>query len=297
VVSTLLGAMDSLGLVRRLCGVLLVRGSNGSVALHDELVLGRRELSARFRALPPRTLRAGELLASPTRSGNVIYHLVAGWASRFREFSDGRQAIVDVYLPGDVIGLDAVLRTRTLEEVMTLTSIATEAIDAEDALADAMTCRPIALYIAWLLGQRQQRADRLLAAISSLDARGRLATILLDFYTRLSRQGLITGSTYNLPLTQIQIGAHLGLTVAHVNRVLRSLRDEQIVNLERHCVTIVDLERLAKLTQSGPIVRSTAGLEDRLVGQPIPPSSEPARIRADPGQPASSSHPSGISVT
>jgi CRP/FNR family transcriptional regulator len=231
--------------------VLLVTESTGSVALRDVLVLGRRELSARFRALPPRTLKAGELLSSGGGS-NLIYRLVAGWACRFRDFSDGHQAIVDIYLPGDVIGLDAVSHIRTLEEVMTLTSIATKVIDAEEALTDLMTCRPIAVYIAWLLGQRQRRSDRLLAAISSLDARGRLATMVLDFYTRLSRQRLLTGSTYNLPLTQIQIGAYLGLTVAHINRVLRSLRSERIASLEKHCVTILDLERLTRLTENAP---------------------------------------------
>jgi hypothetical protein len=64
-------------------------------------------------------------------------------------------------LPGDVIGLDSVLRTRALNTTLTLTSIAIEAIDAEDAILDLMTCGSTALYIAWLLGQRLQRADRL----------------------------------------------------------------------------------------------------------------------------------------
>jgi CRP/FNR family transcriptional regulator, anaerobic regulatory protein len=264
--------------------MFLVTGSNGSVALRDELVLGRRELSARFRALPPRALKAGELLASGSAS-NVIYHLVAGWACRFRDFSDGYQAIVDIYLPGDVIGLDAVSCTRSLEEVMTLTSIATEVIDAEDSLTDLMAYRPIAVYIAWLLGQRQRRSDRLLAAISSLDARGRLATMMLDFYTRLSRQRLLTGSTYNLPLTQIQIGAYLGLTVAHVNRVLRSLRDERILNVEKHCVTIFDLKRLTRLAQSGPPTSSIAGLDQRSLGEPMPAGGRDTRIKAASSQP------------
>ena len=259
--------------------MLLVTGSNGSVVLRDELVLGRRELGARFRALPPRTLGAGELLASATRSGKVIFHLVTGWACRFREFTDSHQVIVDIYLPGDVIGLDAVLRTRTLEEVMTLTSIAAEVI--EDGLTDLMTCRSTALYIAWLLGERQQRSDRFLAAISSLDARGRLATMLLDFYRRLSRRRLITGSTYNLPLTQIQIGAYLGLTVAHVNRVLRSLRDERIVNIEKHCVTVFDLEHLTGLARNGPLAYSIADLDQRSLGEPMPAGGQHTPIKAD----------------
>jgi transketolase C-terminal domain/subunit len=37
---------------------------------------------------------------------------------------------------------------------------------------------------------------------------------------------------------QNQIGAFPGFTVVHVYRVLRSLRDERIVNLEKHRVTI-----------------------------------------------------------
>jgi hypothetical protein len=84
-------------------------------------------------------------------------------------------------------------------------------IDAKNAMLDeVMTCRSTALYIAWLLGQRQQRADRLLGAISSLDTPGRLATMVPDFFKRLSRRGLVTGPTYNLPLKQAEIRAYLG---------------------------------------------------------------------------------------
>jgi len=243
---------------------------SGHVAVRDELVLGRRTLHARFRSAPPRTLAAGELLTAAVCSSNEIYHLVEGWACQFRDFSDGHQAIVDVYTPGEVIGLDAIFRARPPEKVMTLTSIATTVIDAEAGLTDLMTCRSTALYVAWLLGRRQRRSDRLLAAISSLDARGRLATMLLDFYRRLSHQSLITGLSYNLPLTQTQIGAYLGLTVAHVNRVLRSLRDEQIVNLEKHCLTILDPERLMILTQNGSLANAVAG--QRSLYSPMPRS-------------------------
>jgi CRP-like cAMP-binding protein len=201
-------------------------------------------------------------LAAAARSGNAICRLVEGWACRFHSFSDGHQAIVDVYLPGDIIGLDAISRTRSLEGVITLTSIVTETIDGEQALADLMICRSIAVYIVWLLGRQQRRTERHVAAISSLDARGRLATMAFDFYTRLGREQPITGSAYCFPLTQVHIAAYLGLTVAHVNRVLRSLRDEQIVSLERHCITILDLNRLNTLAQKG--LPPGAGFDERV---------------------------------
>ena len=227
-------------------------------SLRDELALGRRELSARSRTSMPRTIQAGELLAAATASSDAVYHLIAGWACQRGDSSYDLRAIADIYVPGDVIGLDAVLGTRPLEYLLPLTSIDIAPIGT---LPDLMTCRSTALYTAWLLGQRQRRADRMLAAISNLEARGRLATMLLDFYRRLSHQKLVTGSTYSLPLTQTQIGAYLGLTVVHVNRMLRSLRDERIVAFEKHSVTIINLERLTRLTQNGRIAPSAAVVE------------------------------------
>ena len=82
--------------------------------------------------------------------------------------------------------------------------------------------------------------------------------MLLDFYTRLRRRKLVSGPNYNLPLSQAQIGNYLGLTVVHINRVLRSLRSEQIVELEKHRVTILDLERLVIMARSGETASSCA---------------------------------------
>jgi len=243
-------------------GSMLSGGSKEFFAealLRTEMAIGRRNLKARFQSVPSGTLGPSELLPN---SVNAVCYLRAGWACEFRDFDNGRRTIVDIYLPGDVIGLDAVLRTRRSEEVMTLTSATIQALHGEHAVLELMSSQPTALYIAWLLGQRQQRTDRLLSAILCLNAPGRLATMVLDLYMRLRRKKLITGSAYNLPLTQCQIGSYLGLTDVHVNRVLRSLRDDQIVHVERHCVTILDLARLTSLTQVWPD-NSAAHIDER----------------------------------
>jgi CRP/FNR family transcriptional regulator, anaerobic regulatory protein len=164
--------------------------------------------------------------------------------------------MVDVYVPGDVICLDTLLRSRRSEAVLTLTSVTLEVIPAENRFLDLMADRSIALYFFWLLDQCQRRADRRLAANSGLEAQARLAMMVLDFYARLRRRRLITASTYNLPLTQAQIADYLGLSAVHVNRVLRSLRDERVINLEKNSVTILDLERLARLAHDEEAVNS-----------------------------------------
>lgn len=229
--------------------------------IQDELIAGQRAFNSRF-CNKPRSLKAGELLVAGDAPSDVlyppVYRLRAGWACQFRKLSDGRQAILDVYLPGNVIGLDAALHTRPFGNVVALTSIAMDAISAQGGLFELVAHRQTALYVVWLLGQRQRRADRLLAAISSLDARGRLALMIFDFYKRLHAQKLVSSQMYNLPLTQGQIGSYLGLTVVHVNRVLRTLRDDQVVNVEKHCVTILNLEKLVKLAQYKENMRQLA---------------------------------------
>ncbi len=251
-----------------------IRGDQSKLrsSLTDELVLGRRKLTTAFGTSPPRNLKPGELLATPLGWKSAIFRLRAGWACQFRDLSNGRAVIIDVYLPGDVIGLDTLLRTQRLDAVLALTSVILEMIPAEDGLLGLIADRSIALYVFWLLGQRQRRADRRLAANTRLEPQARLATMVLDFYARLRSRELTTALTYNLPLTQAQIGDYLGLSAVHVNRVLRSLRDEGVVNLEKNCVTILDLKRLRTLAYDEEVVNSAMTSASTAVGLSVPTS-------------------------
>jgi CRP/FNR family transcriptional regulator, anaerobic regulatory protein len=243
---------------------------NAQSSLTEEWALGRRKLTAAFRTLPQRTLKSDKLLAIRSGDRSAIFRLRAGWACQFCDLSNGRSVIIDVYLPGDVIGLDTLLSSERLPRILTLTSVTLEVIPAESGFLDLMADRSIAIYIFWLLRQRQRRADRRLIANTRFEAQARLAVMLLDFYTRLRRRKLITGSTYNLPLTQTQIGDYAGLSAVHVNRVLRSLRDEGIVNVEKNCVTILDLKHLTRLAQDGEVVNSALTSADAAAELSLP---------------------------
>jgi CRP-like cAMP-binding protein len=217
--------------------------------MRGSLLQGMQQLEARFRATLPITLRAGEVFAAVAGSPQRMYRLQTGWACQYKELANCRRAIIDVYLPGDFIGLDAFFGTRFPDNVRALTSVEVWAIDSEKILGELLGSQSNALYFTWLLGRRQQRTNHLLTAISSLDARGRLAAMMLDFYKRLYARKLITERIYTMPLTQQHIGEYLGLTVVHVNRVLRSLRRDRIALLKENYGTILDLERLRQLVR------------------------------------------------
>jgi len=50
------------------------------------------------------------------------------------------------------------------------------------------------------------------------------------------------------------------------------LRAERILDLEKHCVTILDLDRLTKLAQNGEVVTPVSGVGDAPQSNPPPPS-------------------------
>src|SRR5436305_1968420 len=87
---------------------------------------------------------------------------------------------------------------------------------------------------------------------------------------------LIRRMTYNLPLTQEQIADHLGLTLVHVNRTLRRLREERIVLVDRQVVIIMNLERLREFAQGlpqpaelpDPVVSNERMLEEQRGAEP-----------------------------
>jgi CRP-like cAMP-binding protein len=81
----------------------------------------------------------------------------------------------------------------------------------------------------------------------STSARQRVAHFLLELLTRLQVIGLADEHSFRMPVTQELIGDALGLSVPHVNRTLRQLRQDELVRIEEHMVILQDAEALAAL--------------------------------------------------
>ena len=75
----------------------------------------------------------------------------------------------------------------------------------------------------------------------------RVAHFLLELLARLQVIGLADECSFRMPLTQELIGDALGLSVPHVNRTLRQLRNDDLVSIENHIVIVRDVEALSAL--------------------------------------------------
>jgi len=190
----------------------------------------------------------------------------SGFAYHSCALPDGRRAILRVLLGGDYAGLQNIVLARTMEDIVAANRVGYHMLGA--ATLRALLADPcVGMFMLAQINETRWRADRLAASIGRLDAYARICVLLLDVYDRLRYRGLINRPTFNLPLTQEQIADHLGLTLVHVNRTLRRLREEKIVLVDRQVVIIQDIERLGELAQGLPQPAEMPEIPERAPGQ------------------------------
>lgn len=239
----------------------------------EDLLLGGRRLRSAFMQTPLRfagrempLLRAG----SPEPAAILIR---SGFAYRACSLPDGRRAILRVLLSGDFAGLHNIVLARTMEDVFAANRVGYHVLGAA-ALRELLADTAVSIFLLAQIAEARLRTDRLAASLGRLDAHARICVLLLDIHDRLRHRGLINRPTFNLPLTQEQIADHLGLTLVHVNRTLRRLREERIVLVDRQVVIIQDIERLRELAHGLPQAAEMPEAPERASERPSDHSSE-----------------------
>jgi len=205
------------------------------------------------------------MLEHETEGSLYLHVLLDGWAYRFKTTAAGQRQIVALVMPGEIANLDALTSGRSGFGVRALTRSRTMSIPWDKALGLAKVHADIAAGFArlaltenailsqWAVGLGRQFADR------------RMAHFLCEVAVRLS-DGRPSGTvTFNLPLTQELLADTLGMTVVHVNRTVRKLRESGMVAFQRQTVTIPDIARLEEFADFDPAYLSR-GIGDLKAG-------------------------------
>ena len=211
--------------------------------LYDRLKRGE---TAIFRLLiaEQQLFHAGDTIIRPGEPHDFVYRLRTGWAARVRSIPDGRRQVLAIYLPGDLCGVKCTFMTRQPDAIECLTSVTVNRAPQQEIRRLADQDPDVALRLMYQLAEEERRLDNWIASLGRGDAEERLATFLIEVRARLRRLGLAQ-TNFSLPLTQQQVGDHLGLTVVHINRILRRFRENGILSLTKRNVIVHDLAKLA----------------------------------------------------
>jgi len=74
-----------------------------------------------------------------------------------------------------------------------------------------------------------------------------VAHLLCELFLRYRNVGLVEDMTMPFHLTQSQMGDALGLSVVHVNRVVKTLRRDGLISIASRRLTVIDWPGLTKI--------------------------------------------------
>jgi CRP/FNR family transcriptional regulator len=182
---------------------------------------------------------------------DYVYRLIRGWAGRIRTLADGRDQCILIFLPGDLFAVKSMFVARHPDSVRLLAPSTVERIQYRELLQAFHEDADVANRCIWQVIEEERRLHNWVVGLGQGSAEERLAMLLIDFHGRLALSGTIAPSalTFEMPLTQVQLADHLGITAIHVNRVLRIFRENAVATVRDGMVSIQDLAKLKSIAE------------------------------------------------
>jgi CRP-like cAMP-binding protein len=220
----------------------LIRRLRTYAGISDEDIETIRELPIAMRDFPA----SREVVRDGQRATDCCL-IIEGFCIRSKTLSDGKRQILSIHIPGEIPDLMSLFLHVMDHDLTTLTASRVGLIKHE-VLRDLHRRSPSVAEMFWrdtLIDAAMFR--EWIVNVGQRAAPARLAHVMMELRERLRVIGRVDGNSFEMPLTQEEIGEALGTTGVHVNRVIRQLREDGIVELQRGRVTVLDEARFLEL--------------------------------------------------
>jgi len=159
---------------------------------------------------------------------------------------DGREQVTGFFLPGEIVGLDAIAtgeHTCTARALET-TSVCEIPYDELETIGARIPSLPRQLLR--IMSREMHHDQLLLLLLGKRSADERLATFLFSLSQRFGLRGY-SPSEFNLSMSRNDIGNYLGLAVETVSRLFSRLQEDGILVVHSRHVQLCDISRLQAL--------------------------------------------------
>jgi len=206
---------------------------------------------AAIRALPinVRHWEAGRTIVSDGERPTECCLVIEGFCIRAKTTASGQRQILSIHIPGEIPDLQS-LHLHRMDHDLIAVAPSTLGFISHTSMRALTRSNPNVAEVLW----RDTLIDSAIfrewiVNVGQRPAVNRLAHTVVELRRRLAVTGREAGDTFEMPLTQEQIGEALGITPVHANRIIRQLRDDGIVDISRGRVAVLDEAKLAELAQ------------------------------------------------
>lgn len=193
-----------------------------------------------------RPIQRGEQLFATGSPFHSIFAVRSGSIKTFTFTEDGREQVTGFFLPGELVGLDAIGRGihHTSARALQTTSVCEIPYSEFEAVSQHIPS--LARQLLRIMSREMHDDQVLLMLLGKRSADERLAAFLLNLSERYGQRGY-SPVEYNLSMSRHDIANYLGLAVETVSRWFSRLQDNGIVAVRARNVRLLDLGRLRVL--------------------------------------------------
>lgn len=191
-------------------------------------------------------VQKGESLFRIGDTLNSIFAIRSGSAKLVRTTESGEEQILGFYLPGELLGLDAIESnqhqcTAVALETMSYCSIPFTRLEEICQFVPGLQHQMFRLMSKELCSENE-----ILLSISNKKADERLASFIMNISQRFHGLGY-SGKQFTLAMSRQDIANYLGLTIETVSRIIGRFQNNHIVSTNRKQIMIEDREKLEQL--------------------------------------------------
>jgi CRP-like cAMP-binding protein len=186
--------------------------------------------------------------------------ILSGFAIRHKIVAGGQRQILSIHMKGEVVDLQSSLLGHADHSVQMLTPGRVAMIPRSEIIRIAFE-RPTVGKAMWTDTLVDASIHReWIANVGRRDARTRVAHLLCEFSLRMKVAGLGEQTNYELPMTQDQLADATGMTSVHVNRTLKGLEADGLI--ERRNPRLIEIGDWRRLAETGDFNSSYLHLTD-----------------------------------
>jgi CRP-like cAMP-binding protein len=194
----------------------------------------------------------GENILSAGEKVDEIHLVMDGLATRSKVTHDGHRQLIAFLVPGDLCDVEGFVLEAMDHDIVALTDTTCARIPAAEMERLLTESSKLTRALWWSTMTDSAILREWVVSHGARDARSRLAHILCELLIRYRVVGLGKDNSVPFPMTQEELSDATGMTSVHLNRVLKELRTEGLVELKSRVLKILDFARLSEIAQYEP---------------------------------------------
>lgn len=176
-----------------------------------------------------------------------------GFAARYKLLRNGKRQIVNLVLPGDIIGVPGSFLDKARYSVVALTDLKVQSCTMNAYIQLCYKQPQFGLALTWLVMHEAIMCSEHTINTGRRTPVERLAHFLLETHSRLATVGRADANSFDLPISQEVMSDALGLSVPHFNRMLAKLRADGLLVFTERRVEFMDRNALEQLGHFQPL--------------------------------------------